>query len=144
MRRLSGKPGLPKGAVLPTVILKEEDRQPLVQWQQARSIPIHIWHAFYDRAYGLSLDEAARLLDEGLIEPKPQVFQSPGGATTEKVTYGFYYHYAYQLGVSDEPPELLSDFIEDKNGHILPYVRFKGGNLVLESEALQILEGLKR
>ena len=58
MKRLSGKLGLPKGAVLPTVILKEEDRRPLTQWQEMRSIPIHIWHAFYDRAYGLALDEA--------------------------------------------------------------------------------------
>ena len=143
MRRLFGKLGLPKRALLPTVILKEEDRQPLAQWQKMRSIPIHIWHAFYDRAYGLSLDEAVRLLDEGLIEPKAQVFQAPGGATTEKITYGFYCHYAYQLGVSDKPPELIPDFIEDKNGHILPYVRFEGGSFTLESEALQILEDVR-
>jgi hypothetical protein len=57
-RRLGGKPGLKKGAVLPNIIIKEEDRQPLKQWQKKHGIPIHVWHVFYDRAYGLSLDRS--------------------------------------------------------------------------------------
>lgn len=52
-RRLGGKPGLKKNAVLPTVILKEEDREPLKIWQKNNKVPLHIWHVFYDRAYGL-------------------------------------------------------------------------------------------
>lgn len=143
MRRLSGKLGLRKNAVLPTVIIKEEDRQPLMQWQTANSVPIHIWHVFFDRAYGFPLDEAQRLLDDGLIEPTVQTFQAPGGATTQKAIYKFYYHYAYELGVSRETPTLVPDFVEDKNGHILPYVRFEGGSLTLQKQALQILEGMK-
>ena len=140
MRRLGGKLGLPKNAVLPTVILKEEDRQPLFEWQEENRIPIHIWHVFFDRAYGLSLDEAQRILNEGLIEPTVQTFQAPGGATTQKAIYKFYYHYAYPLGISTETPELVPDFIEDRNGHILPYVKFKGGDLDILQEALQVLE----
>jgi len=45
-KRLGGKPGLRKNAVLPTLILKKEDREPLQQWQDTNSIPIHIWHVF--------------------------------------------------------------------------------------------------
>lgn len=41
---LGGKPGLKKGAVIPTLILKEEDRKPLQIWQDKNEIPIHIWH----------------------------------------------------------------------------------------------------
>lgn len=44
MRRLGGKPGLKKSAVLPTVIIKEEDRAPLKAWQGEHHVPIHVWH----------------------------------------------------------------------------------------------------
>jgi AccI restriction endonuclease len=138
-RRLGGKLGLAKSAVLPTVIIKEEDRGPLSKWQEENKIPIHVWHVFFDRAFGLSFDEAQRLVNEGLILPTEQVFQAPGGATTKKAIYKYYYHYAYPLGVSSERPQLIPAFIEDKNGHILPYVKFEGGSLEIANEALNIL-----
>lgn len=123
-KRLGGKLGLAKNAVLPTVIIKEEDRIPLSKWQENNKIPIHVWHVFFDRAYGLSFDEAQRLVTDGLILPTEQVFQAPGGATTKKAIYKYYYHYAYLLGIANERPQLIPAFIEDKNGHILPYVKF--------------------
>ncbi|HQQ13552.1 MAG TPA: AccI family restriction endonuclease, partial [Bacteroidales bacterium] len=79
-KRLGGKMGLAKTAVLPTVIIKEEDRIPLSKWQEENKIPIHVWHVFFDKAYGLSFNEAQRLVTEGLILPTEQVFQAPGGA----------------------------------------------------------------
>lgn len=139
-KRLGGKLGLAKTAVLPTVIIKEEDRVPLGKWQEENKIPIHVWHVFFDRAYGLSFDEAQRLIDDGLILPTEQVFQAPGGATTKKAIYKYYYHYAYSLGVANERPQLVPAFIEDKNGHILPYVKFEGGSLEFANEALNILK----
>jgi len=89
-KRLGGKLGLKKRAVLPTVIIKEEDRTPLSKWQEGNRVPIHVWHVFYDRAYGLAFDEAERLIREGLIEPTIQTFQAHGGATTKKAIYKFY------------------------------------------------------
>jgi len=142
-KRLGGKSGLKKTAVVPTVIIKEEDIEPLYNWQRNHKIKIHIWHVFFDQAFGLSLDEANRLIDRGLIEPTEQTFQAPGGATTTKTIYKFYYHYAYPLGTSIKEPFLESAYIEDKNGHILPYVTFKGGNLKLTKEALDILKELR-
>jgi AccI restriction endonuclease len=141
-KRLGGKLGLAKSAVLPTVIIKEEDRIPLMKWQRANKIPIHIWHVFFDRAYGLALNEANRLVKKGLIQPTIQTFQAPGGATTQKAIYKYYYHYAYPLGIAIERPELVPAFIEDKNGHILPYVKFKGGNFKISQEALNLLNSL--
>jgi len=112
-KRLVGKMGLRRNAVLPTVIMKEDDRIPLNRGQtENNSIPIHIWHVFFDKAYGLALDEAERLVREGLIEPTIQIFQAPGGATTKKAIYKFYYHYAYPLGISTEKPTLVSDYIQ--------------------------------
>ncbi len=138
-RRLGGKLGLRKNAVLPTIILKEEDREPLLSWQQRHQIPIHIWHVFFDVAYGIALDEAQRLIEEGYVSPSVQTFQAPGGATTKKLLYKLYYQYGYRLGSSVEEPELKAKYIEDRNGHILPYVHFEGGRMMLGHEALETL-----
>lgn len=141
-RRLGGKPGVNKTAVLPTVIIKEEDRTPLSEWQSTSGVPIHVWHAFYDQAFGLALDDAEKLIADGLVEPTRQVFQAPGGVTTEKTIYKFPYLYAYGLAEATEEPRLVGKFIEDKNGHILPYVHFDGGCLKLLPRALEVLHRL--
>lgn len=114
----------------------------MLAWQNENKIPIHIWHVFFDRAYGLALNEAQRLLDEGLILPTEQTFQSPNGATTKKAIYKFYYHYAYLLGISVESPNLIPEFVQDKNGHILPFVRFEGGKLELSDTVFEVLREL--
>ncbi|MBI2916369.1 MAG: AccI family restriction endonuclease [Chloroflexi bacterium] len=139
-RWLGGELGLKRSAVLPTVIVKEEDRVPLKSWQQQRHVGIHIWHVFYDMAFGLALDTAESLIEQGKIVPTKQVFQAPGGATTAKTIYKFYYHYAYPVGKSGDEPTLVAAHITDKNGHILPYVRFDGGSLKLSREALEVLD----
>jgi hypothetical protein len=141
-KRLGGNPGLKKGAVLPNIIIKEEDRDPLRQWQKKRRVPIHVWHVFFDLAYGLSFDRAEELVAQNLTEPTVQVFQAPGGATTRKTIFKHYYHYGYPLGTSVEEPRLLPAFVEDKNGHILPYVTFDGGQLRLSEPALQTLRAI--
>lgn len=138
-KRLGGKLGVKKTAVLPTVIIKEEDKQPLFDWQKHNNIKIHIWHAFYDRAYGLSLDQALHLVDDGFIEPTVQVFQAPGGATTKKIIYKFPYQHAYPLALSTKEPKLVADCIVDKSGHILPYVKFEGGEIKILPEAIAVL-----
>ncbi|MDI6773109.1 MAG: AccI family restriction endonuclease [bacterium] len=138
-RRLGGKLGLKKAAVLPTIILKEEDRHPLREWQAGSNIPIHIWHIFFDMAYGISLNRAEDLIGDGAIEPTVQIFQAPGGATTRKLIYKIYYQHAYLLGESEQEPRPVADYVMDRNGHVLPYVRFSGGKLTLHREALEVL-----
>jgi hypothetical protein len=141
-KRLGGRLGLKANAVLPTIIIKEEDREPLYRWQRENNVAIHIWHLFFDKAFGLPLDEATRLIVEGLIQPTIQTFQAPGGATTKKAIYKIYHHYAYALADAIEEPELVAAHIVDKNGHILPYVRFEGGRMTLAEAALAQLEQL--
>jgi AccI restriction endonuclease len=141
-KRLGGNLGLKKGAVLPTIIIKEEDREPLRQWQKIRQVPIHIWHVFFDLAYGLSFDRAEELVALNLTQPTVQVFQAPGGATTRKTIFKHYYHHGYPLGTSIEEPRLLPACVEDKNGHVLPYVTFDGGRLQLSEPALQTLQAI--
>lgn len=141
-KRLSGKLGLKKTAVLPTIIIKEEDREPLKKWQKHNHIPVHIWHVFYDQAFGIALDEAERLINNGFIQPTIQTFQAPGGATTKKIIYKIYYHYGYPLGDTIKEPSLVPAHIEDKNGHILPYVKFEGGKLEIHKKAMEVLDSL--
>ncbi|MBI5730072.1 MAG: AccI family restriction endonuclease [Ignavibacteriales bacterium] len=142
-KRLNGKLGLKKSAVLPTIIVKEEDLKPLTRWQTSNKKTIHIWHGFYDLAFGISYNKLKNLISRKLILPTEQVFQAPGGATTKKIIYKVYYHYAYPLGVSTQEPKLISAYIKDKNGHILPYVKFEGGHLKIMNEALEELERLR-
>jgi len=144
MRRLGGQLGLRKNAILPTVIIKEEDRIPLRDWQSQNAVDIHVWHVFYDVAFGLDLDSAEDLIASGKIDATRQVFQAPGGATTEKNIYKFYYHHAYPVGEAREEPRLVADYVNDKNGHILPYVRFEGGSLEISAEALAVFDGASR
>lgn len=143
-KRLGGRYGLKKTAVAPTIIIKEEDREPLKIWQKKRKVPIHIWHAFFDEAFGISLVDAERLFSQGDIAPTEQVFQAPGGATTKKTIYKIYYRHAYPLAATLEEPQLVADSITDKNGHILPYVRFVGGKSQLNEQALSILDSIKQ
>lgn len=76
--------------------------------------------------------------------PTEQTFQAPAGATTKKAIYKFYHHYAYPLAVTEGEVELRADKITDANGHILPYVRFHGGQLRLLPEALSVLNEVGR
>lgn len=62
------------------------------------------------------------------------------GQTTTKTTYNIYYHYAYELGEAREQPSLAAAYVIDKNGHILPYVKFDGGSMSLSGQALEILD----
>lgn len=139
-KRLGGQLGLKKTAVLPTVIIKDEDLPFLRQWQLMNHVPIHIWHAFYDMAFGLALDKADSLISEGKIEPTIQTFQAPSGATSKKIIYKIYYHYAYPLGETQGEVTLMPEKIIDANGHILPYVRFHGGRIELTADALEQLD----
>ncbi len=94
-------------------------------------------------AYGISFNEAQRLIREGYTLPTKQTFQAPGGATTEKSLYKFYYHYGYSLSDAVEEPRLVAKSITDKNGHILPYVHFENGIMSIHEEALNILREIR-
>lgn len=136
--------GFLESAKVPTVIVKEEDLDPLTAWESSFNIPIFIFHIFYDEAYYISLHEACELIDVGIITSTEQTFYAPGGPTTRKQIYKIWYTLAHPLGEIIEPPELLAKSIVDKNGHILPYVHFSGGRMTLSEEILHELRGRLR
>lgn len=82
-RLAEGKTGFAKSAVLPTIIVKDEDVGRLNAWQSHHRTPIHVWHVFFDRAFGVAFDEAKTWLHPGespkrcrrskhLVAPRPR------------------------------------------------------------------------
>lgn len=136
--------GFLETAKVPTVIIKDEDLKPLTEWETNFNVPIFVFHVFYDEAYYISLQEARELIDAGVIPPTEQTFYAPGGATTHKHIYKVWYTLAHPLGTMTREPELSARFIQDKNGHILPYVHFSGGQMALSSEIITELRGRLR
>ncbi len=142
-KRLGGKMGLAKNAVLPTIIVKEEDRQPLKEWQSRNpNLPLHIWHAFFDEAYGIAFADMNSLIDDGTIEPSVYEFANAGQASKKKTLYKAHFYLGYPLAESTKQPDLKAQTIVDNNGHIFPYVTFSGGSMTIRGEALEILKGL--
>ncbi|MFQ5853127.1 MAG: AccI family restriction endonuclease [Candidatus Binatia bacterium] len=132
-RRLKG---FLETAKVPTVIIKDEDLEPLAEWETNFNVPIFVFHVFYDEAYYIPLQKAHELIDAGVIPPTEQTFYAPGGATTHKYIYKIWYTLAHPLGTMTREPEMTAKFIQDKNGHILPYVHFSGGRMALSEEIL--------
>ena len=128
--------GFLETARVPTVIIKDEDLSPLMDWETTYNIPIFIFHVFYDKAYYISMQDARVLIESGVILPTEQTFYAPGGPTTHKLIYKIWYTLAQPLGKMTHEPEMSAKFVKDKNGHILPYVHFSGGQMALSAEIL--------
>lgn len=124
---------------VPTIIIKDEDLAPVIEWESNFSVPIFVFHVFYDQAYYISLQKARELIEAGVILPTEQTFYAPSGPTTSKAIYKIWYTLAHPLGTLTRQPEMSAKFIQDKNGHILPYVHFSGGEMTLSEEILTLL-----
>jgi len=133
--------GFSKNKKVPTVIIKDEDLGPLSLWESQRKVPIFIFHVFHDQAYYISLQRARWLIAEAVISSTKQTFYAPGGPTTHKLIYKIWYTLAHPLGTMTQAPEMTAKFVQDKNGHILPYVHFSGGEMSLSLKVLEELRG---
>jgi len=91
---------------VPTIIIKDEDLEPLAKWERGFNVPIFVFHVFYDQAYYISLQTALTLINEGIIPPTEQTFYAPGGPTTKKAIYKIWYTLAYPLGTMARQPEM--------------------------------------
>jgi len=116
----------------------------LTEWEGSFNIPIFVFHVFYDQAYYISLQKALTLINEGVIPPTEQTFYAPSGPTTSKAIYKIWYTLAHPLGTMTRQSEMSAKFIQDKNGHLLPYVYFSGGEMALSEEILAELRSRLR
>jgi hypothetical protein len=66
------------------------------------------------------------------------------GTSTKKTIYRAHYSITQEFGIvsADHQPQAEPGVIEEPNGKIMAYVRFKGGKLEISSEAIQFFDQL--
>jgi hypothetical protein len=155
--------------VAPTIIVKKEDVENLLGWQEHFDIPICVVQVFFDRAYIIELNtilegiarlatitssgdersDRRALLDLqkelGIFERIQSFPDSRSGASTQKVLYVAHYGVGILFGELDpaDPPQMRSGVVEEANGKIIPYVAFHGGRLLLSEEAVELFNQLE-
>jgi len=118
--------------------MKEEDRETFANLANVNGFPIHIWHVFFDLAYGIAFDEAPKVASRWLHSSTVQVFQAPGGAQRRSRSTSSI------ITTDTRWAKLPKNRIESQvcrrqKCHILPMSIFEGGKMSLTGEALKVL-----
>lgn len=122
---------------IPTIIVKEEDIQPLKNWQNEFKVPIYVVHVFFDRAYFIKFDKIFDYLKRGDIGFEIQKYTNPDGTpSTPKKIIKVPYVLCKEFGKVKNPKLVPKSFI-DKNGKVMTYVTFEGGEIELSEEVFK-------
>lgn len=117
--------------IIPTVIVKQEDIPRLQQWEADYRIPIYVVHIFYDRGYFVKFDDVLAWLDSGELGLETQRFTNPDGtASSAKQIVKVPYVLCQEFGAVSGPQLVPRTFV-DKNGKVMTYVTFEGGEVHL-------------
>lgn len=117
--------------IIPTIIVKQEDIPRLQQWQADHGIPIYVVHIFYDRGYFIRFDDILNHLASGELGMETQRFTNPDGtAASPKQIVKVPYILCKEFGAVSGPTLEPRTFI-DKNGKVMTYVTFSGGEVHL-------------
>jgi hypothetical protein len=123
----------PQG-VVPTIIVKNEDVPRLKQWETDFEVPIYIVHIFYDRGYFIQFDEILNLLTKDALGIEVQKYTNPDGtATSPKEIIKVPYILCKEFGTVSNPTLEPKTFV-DKNGKVMTYVTFSGGQINLSQD----------
>jgi len=129
--RGKNKGRLKPAGIIPTIIVKEEDVSRLRQWEADLGVPIYIVHIFYDRGYFIKFSEVLGLLESGEVGMEAQRFTNPDGtASTPKQIVKVPYVLCREFGTVSGPTLVPQTFV-DKNGKVMTYVTFSGGEIDL-------------
>ena len=132
--RGKNKGRLKPAGVIPTIIVKEEDIARLQKWQSTHNVPIYVVHIFYDRGYFIKFDEVLSLLNTGELAFEIQKFTNPDGtAATSKQIVKVPYILCKEFGAVSNPQLVPKTFV-DKNGKVMAYVTFSGGEITLSEQ----------
>jgi hypothetical protein len=122
---------LKAAGIIPTIIVKEEDISRLQQWEAEYEVPIYVVHIFYDRGYFIKFDDVLALLDSGELGMETQRFTNPAGmAASSKQIVKVPYVLCKEFGTVSGPALEPKTFV-DKNGKVMTYVTFSGGEVHL-------------
>ncbi len=124
--------------IIPTIIVKQEDIPRLQQWESDFRIPIYIVHVFYDRGYFIKFDDVLTGLSTGKLGFESQRYTNPDGtATSPKSIVKVPYILCKEFGTVSGQSLVPKTFV-DKNGKVMAYVTFSGGNIQLSPEVFEV------
>lgn len=123
----------------PTVIVKDEDMQPLINWQEYYGKPIYIVHLFYDMAFMLNFARLRQYIADGVVCGEVQDY-----GKAKKVIYKTYYGLASTFGEFTELAEIVPFVSQTKGGKFEADLYFDGGTLVLSRSTVEEWLSLER
>ncbi len=121
-----------KAWTAPTVIVKDEDLQPLVDWQDYYQKPIYIVHLFYDIALMLNFSKLREYIAEGTV--KGEVFDY---GKASKTIYKTFYGLASEFGKFTELAEIIPFVSQTSGGKFEADLYFEGGEIVISQDTIQ-------
>lgn len=121
-----------KSWTAPTVIVKDEDLQPLVDWQNYYQKPIYIVHLFYDMALMLDFSKLREYIAEGVV--KGEVFDY---GKASKTIYKTFYGLASEFGKFTELAEIIPFVSQTSGGKFEADLYFEGGEIVISQDTIQ-------
>jgi hypothetical protein len=129
--RGKNKGRLKPSGIIPTIIVMQEDIPRLQQWETDYQIPIYIVHIFFDRGYFIKFSDVLALLNSGELGMETQRFTNPdGNAASPKQIVKIPYILCKEFGTVSGPALAPRTFV-DKNGKVMTYVTFSGGEISL-------------
>ena len=121
-----------KSWTAPTVIVKDEDLQPLVDWQNYYQKPIYILHLFYDMALMLNFSKLREYISDGTV--KGEIFDY---GKASKTIYKTFYGLATEFGKFTELAEIIPFVSQTNGGKFEADLYFEGGEIVISQDTIQ-------
>ncbi len=141
--------------IAPRIWVKEEDTDRLTRWSRRFRKPVVVVQVFFDRAYmvlyrtlisrarrirkvwrGEKRNDLQKRLGVILVEwPYPD---SRTGRTTNKLVYTCHHTLGVCFGAFSRSPRAVPNVITEKNGKMMPYVKFAGGSLRVSRDGLKL------
>jgi hypothetical protein len=123
----------------PTVIVKDEDLQPLIDWQNYYQKPIYIVHLFYDMALMLNFSKLREYIAEGTV--KGEIFDY---GKASKTIYKTFYGLATEFGKFTELAEIIPFVSQTNGGKFEADLYFEGGEIVISQDTIQEWVSIKQ
>lgn len=127
-----------KSWTAPTVIVKDEDLQPLVDWQNYYRKPIYIVHLFYDMALMLNFSKLREYISDGTV--KGEIFDY---GKASKTIYKTFYGLADEFGKFMELAEIIPFVSQTNGGKFEADLYFEGGKIEINQATIHEWLSLK-
>jgi len=116
----------------PTVIVKDEDLQPLIDWQNYYQKPIYIVHLFYDLALMLNFSKLREYIAEGIVKGEDFNY-----GKASKVIYQTFHGLATEFGKFTELAEIIPFVSQTNGGKFEADLYFEGGEIQINQDTIQ-------